>query len=329
MTNISIPLDAKDRKLLAVLDLDARLGTTALGKKIRLSQEGTHYRMQRLEEKGIIRGYSTLLNFAKIGYTGYGVYARFHNVTSEQKKFIIDELKGQDHIYWIAEFGGKYDVAFAIMARNIIEFNELCTDIMSRHSEHLKDTTVAARVELVQFPRKYLLENHNKIFPRFGTAIENIELDDLDREILGILAADARMPALQIAQQIERPVSTVSNRIKALENKGVIQGYSSLIDCSAFRYQGFQLFIQAQNLTKDSKRKLYGYCKENENIIFYIETVGKWNFEIIYEVASQKEFQELLIDIRSRFADIIRDVESIMLFDHNIKYNQFPLGESG
>lgn len=325
MSKTSISLDAKDRKLLAELDLNARIGTTSLGRKIGLSQEGTHYRMQRLEEKGIVKGYAALLNFAKLGYTGYGVYARFHNVTGEQKQQVIEELKSNSNIYWLAEFGGKYDIAFAILAENIVRFNELYTEITTKHNEHLKDLTVAVRVELVQFPRKYLLDQQADKFPRFGKQIEQEEADDLDIRIMQHLAADARTPVLQLAQQIGKPVSTVSNRIKALENRDIIQGYSALINCYAYGYHAFQLFLSTQNLTKENKKRLYGYCQEHENIIFYIETVGKWNFEVIYEVESQKEFQELLIDIRSRFADIIQDVESIVLFDHNVKYNQYPL----
>src|SRR3989344_5108257 len=126
-------LDKKDRKLLYEIDLNARLGTSVLGKRIGLSQEGTFYRLQRLEKKKIISGYMTLLNFGKIGYTGYGVYARFQNVSHEQKKYIIEELKSLNHIYWIAEFGGKFDLAFAIMAKNIIHFNEMFSDLSTKY----------------------------------------------------------------------------------------------------------------------------------------------------------------------------------------------------
>jgi len=118
-------LDIKDRKLLYEIDLNARLGTSALARKIGLSQEGAFYRLQRLEKRDIITGYMTFLNFGKIGYTGYGVYARFQNVTKAQKKRIMDELKQDSNIYWIAEFGGRFDLAFAIIARNIIHFNVL------------------------------------------------------------------------------------------------------------------------------------------------------------------------------------------------------------
>ena len=320
-------LDLKDKKLLYEIDLNARLGTTILAKKIGLSQEGVFYRLQRLEKKNIISGYMTLLNFGKLGYTGHAVYARFQNVNKEKKEQIFNELKQHDHIYWIAEFGGKYDIAFALMAKNIIHFNEMYIDLATRYKDVLKDFTPAIRVELIQFPRNYLLgkKDITKKTPRFGGYIEEEEIDNLDKNILRKLSKDARISALKLSQQIKEPVSTVSARIKQLEKKEIIQGYSAQIRCQEFEYQSYQLFLTTHNLTKEKKQKLLHYCQAHPHIIFYIETVGKWNFEIIYEVENQKQFQEFIIELRTIFSDVILDMESIVLFDHFVKYNQYPL----
>jgi DNA-binding Lrp family transcriptional regulator len=318
-------LDVKDKKLLCEIDLNARLGTSAIGKKIGLSQEGTYYRLKKLEDKGVISGYITLVNFGKIGYTGYGVYARFQNVTKKQKQKIIEELKQLDHIYWIAEFGGKYDIAFALMAKNIVHFNEIFSELSTKYNEFLKDFTSAIRVELVQFPRKYLLCNKPiSKTPGFGKYIESVELDSLDQLILHELADDSRVPVLELAKRIKKPGSTVSSRLKELEKRDIIQGYSAKIHCQEFGYQSYQLFVSTNNLTKKKKRRLLNYCQTHPNIIFYIETVGKWNFEIIYEIENQTLLQDLIIDIRTNFSDIIVDVESIVLFNHYVKYNQYP-----
>lgn len=47
-------LDNVDRKILAVLDLEARATFQEIGKKTRLSKERVIYRIKRLEQKGII-----------------------------------------------------------------------------------------------------------------------------------------------------------------------------------------------------------------------------------------------------------------------------------
>lgn len=319
-------IDQKDRRLLYELDLNARLGTTILGKKIGLSQENVFYRMKRLEQKGIISGYITLINFGKLGYTGYGIYARFQGVSEEKKQHILNELKQHKNIYWIAEFGGKYDIAFAIMAKNIIHFNEIYSEIATKYNDSIKDFTIAIRVILIQLPRKYLLNNQVKEFkiPFFGKKIEEEKLDRIDEQLLREISTNCRTPILEIARKTNSPASTLSAHLNKLEKSKVIQGFSAKIHCRELGYESYQLFIKTHNLTIEKKKKIMSYCESHPNIIFCIETVGNWNYEIIYEVPDQEIMQKVISDFRSTFSDIIQDVESSVLFNHYVKYNQSP-----
>ena len=95
-------LDIKDRKILAELDLNARATFQEIGKKVRLSKETSIYRIKKLEERKIILRYSTLVNFAKLGYTGFAVYNRFEKVDDKLKLEIINTLEKIPEIYWIA-----------------------------------------------------------------------------------------------------------------------------------------------------------------------------------------------------------------------------------
>ena len=51
-------LDKKDRPILQALQQDARQSLSALGKRIGLSQPAISERVRRLEEAGVIDGYS-------------------------------------------------------------------------------------------------------------------------------------------------------------------------------------------------------------------------------------------------------------------------------
>lgn len=57
-------------------------------------------------------------------------------------------------------------------------------------------------------------------------------LDDVDREILRLLAADARQPYSAIAEAVDRSPPTVSERIDRLEELGVIRRFTVDIDRS-------------------------------------------------------------------------------------------------
>lgn len=51
-------------------------------------------------------------------------------------------------------------------------------------------------------------------------------MDDLDRTILGLLGADARMSVATLARRLKVARSTVQARLERLESSGVIAGYT-------------------------------------------------------------------------------------------------------
>lgn len=60
-------LDAKDRKLLAILAEDASLSYTDLGRQLHLSAPAVHERVKRLKNEGVITGTVAKLDGRKIG----------------------------------------------------------------------------------------------------------------------------------------------------------------------------------------------------------------------------------------------------------------------
>ena len=56
------------------------------------------------------------------------------------------------------------------------------------------------------------------------------KIDDTDREILSILRADARTPVAVLAQKLRIARGTVQNRLRKLEDSGVIRKYITLIN---------------------------------------------------------------------------------------------------
>lgn len=61
------PLDSTDWKILRHLQQDARLSYNELGRRIGLSAPATTERVRRLEESGIITGYSARIDPTKVG----------------------------------------------------------------------------------------------------------------------------------------------------------------------------------------------------------------------------------------------------------------------
>jgi len=55
-------------------------------------------------------------------------------------------------------------------------------------------------------------------------------LDEFDFALVGKLKENARKPVTQLARELRRPTATVRDRLRRLEDMGVIQGYTAVID---------------------------------------------------------------------------------------------------
>jgi Lrp/AsnC family leucine-responsive transcriptional regulator len=58
-------------------------------------------------------------------------------------------------------------------------------------------------------------------------------IDEIDRQILEILQENARTSNAEIARRVGKTASAVFERIKKLENSGVVKGYAAQVDPDA------------------------------------------------------------------------------------------------
>ncbi len=62
------------------------------------------------------------------------------------------------------------------------------------------------------------------------SSVSVLEIDDIDRKIIGQYVADARQSYHQVAKKIGVAVSTVQARTKKLESEGILKGYTAVLD---------------------------------------------------------------------------------------------------
>ena len=124
--------DAVDRKLLALLQDNAKLTQAELAKEVGLTAPSVNERIRKLERGGYIRGYVTLLDERKLG----------HDVTAFIEVFI-------EH--------PKHEAGFLEAVRDLDEVLE-CHHITGEFSLLLK-----VRVEDMQAFRRLLIEKLNTV----------------------------------------------------------------------------------------------------------------------------------------------------------------------
>jgi DNA-binding Lrp family transcriptional regulator len=121
----------------------------------------------------------------------------------------------------------------------------------------------------------------------------NESLDDLDRQIIDVLRADARLSARAIARRLGVAAGTVGQRIGRLETAGVIRGYTVVVEPALVgRPLGFVVGLQiAQG------RPLDGILDElmaTPQIDEVLVVTGRWDLMVIGRVADPAQLNELL-----------------------------------
>lgn len=329
---MAVVLDEKDKRILLELDLDARASLKAISRKARLSKEAVLYRIKRLEERGIIQRYLAIINFSRVGYTGFGVFCRLEGADEEKRRALIEWLKAFPQVYWVGICGGRFDVSFGLMCKSVFEFNRLYYQFKNEFSGMLSETAVAIRAELRQFTRNYLLKEAKttegpSLF--FGQEPSIEEIDELDSEIMSLMAADAKTPVVEIASRLHKPPSTIALRIKRLEEKGIIQAYDIVVKVQAYGLQSYRLLLTLNKLDEQLRNRLFSFAQENPRIGLAAETVGGWNFEIILETESHLAFEEELTKLKRIFGNAISGLEVLVMFDEDHYLNMWPVKKAG
>lgn len=318
-------LDVKDRRILAALDDNGRQSFQELSNAVGLSKETAIYRVRRLEEKNVISDYLCLVNFAKLGYTGFGVFNRLSHISKEQKKELVDFLLAHPHVYWVGLTGGKFDLTFAILAENVFEFNLVFYEIRNRFGNYIAESSIAIRAELRQSTRNYLLDTKEKKARLvFGQQPEQVKIDELDEGILALLSSHARLPVQEIARMLDKPASTIALRIQLLQKKDVIRGFTTNIKNQNLGLQGYVLLLKLEKMDESLRNRLFSYSLENPCSWQAIETVGAWNFEIYFLVENHEQLQEEISKLRDLFGFAIKDLEFLIMFEDLI-FDTYPL----
>lgn len=314
-------IDKTDEQLLGELDLAARSSVATLSARLLLSKATAANRIRRLEEKGVIAGYSTVINFAKLGYTGFAVYIQLSAVDEANNKKINAYLRDHPRVYWVAQLCGDFDLVFSIYARDVVEFNQILSQIQRRLHPFIRHADVSPRIEVIRFGKKYLMRK-----PRVGAAYrvgqkpEAITLSVLDNKVITELSRNCRLSTTELAKRVQVPRETVRNRVRKLEEEGVIQGYLGLLHPEKIGYQSYLLLISVYVFDVQAQKLFYQFAAKHPHVSYLKYCIGLWDIELVVDVRTTAQLQEILSQLRNEFRDVISKIDTVIIFDFFLSY---------
>jgi Lrp/AsnC family leucine-responsive transcriptional regulator len=151
------------------------------------------------------------------------------------------------------------------------------------------------------------------------------KVDKIDRQIINVLLKNSRLSNLEIGRQLGLSHDAVRYRIEKLLRDGVIKNFSADVDPAKLGLSVWgDLIISVWNLNPKRYAEFINYLKDNPNIAAVWNLSGRYEWFIEIYTTDLRKFNEIANDIKLKFSDIIKDMESAFVLDE-IKSYTYPV----
>lgn len=141
-------------------------------------------------------------------------------------------------------------------------------------------------------------------------------IDDIDQHIILLLQEDARLSNAALGEAVGLTASTVYERVKKLEKKGIIKGYVAVIDAEAVG-KPILAFVRINvgtipNGYLESKSDVMSVCATEPDVLECHSVAGEDCYILKVRAASPKDLEKLIEHIRCN-VNVSRSVTNIVL----------------
>lgn len=138
-------LDQFDRKILSLLQEDARLTNSDLSERVNLSPSQCSRRRQRLEEDGLIKGYRAILDRDRLGFSLVNVISvtlSTHNRDNARR--FADLLSRLPEVQEAHALTGEMDYILKVVTPDLKSLSRFVNDVLLPHEavQHVKTAIV-------------------------------------------------------------------------------------------------------------------------------------------------------------------------------------------
>ncbi|NJE26996.1 Lrp/AsnC family transcriptional regulator [Thermococcus sp. MV5] len=137
-------VDELDRKIISILQKDARLSYREIAKKLGIAVGTVYNRLKKLEEEKVILGFSPKLDYSKLGYdltTIIGVRAQGKRIIEIER-----EIAKDPHVACVYDVTGEYDIIVIAKFRGREDMNKFVKKLLRIDGVEKTYTHVAMEV---------------------------------------------------------------------------------------------------------------------------------------------------------------------------------------
>ena len=143
-----------------------------------------------------------------------------------------------------------------------------------------------------------------------------MKIDKIDKKILDILQQDGRSSASNIANEIDTSIPTVTDRIKKLQDSGIIKGIHAVLDPKPL---GLDVAAIITLISESSLhyKEVTKAAEKTPEVLQCLSTTGKGSHMLFVVTQNSSTLEELLRKIQS-WSGVIRTETQIILSDYKM-----------
>ena len=209
------PLDDLDRGLIEALQADGRRATVDLARDLGATAKTIKRRVDRLLDEGIIQ-ITAVTTPEALGYQAIALVG-IELDGSRTAADLAETFVRLDEVDYVSVTTGRYPLYVEVFCRDTHALGQL-VDEQLRAADGVRSAEVFPYLRL-----HYQQAQFSAARAKSGEApgVRPIELDAIDRAIIGHLTEDGRRPYLQIARALGVSEGQVRQRVRQIEERGV------------------------------------------------------------------------------------------------------------
>lgn len=292
-------MDKRDGKIISILQQNARVSIQDIAHYLHLSKAAVIYRINRLTDAGVIRGYTTHFRLFDSQYH-YAIVCLQNKKGKLTQHQWMEELSKRKEVITVMSLYGLFNTLVGIAYKNKSQLNTFThwcnskgnTDIITLHEIDRFELTRLdysnEKVDLTQVIQKngvcFQEEFNHLIIKKMKT------FSPLDCQIIMALHHGARQPITELARSCGIYKTTFKKRVKELIQSGVIAKFSA--DINPHSFEGIQFMAVWLSIKNEAdQKKITEHIKNawNGHGIAHLE--GEWNMLVFLHFFTNEEIQ--------------------------------------
>jgi Lrp/AsnC family leucine-responsive transcriptional regulator len=315
-------LTPRDYEILAFAYHHAQTSAAAIAKRGGYQVHTVRRTLEKLTEAGIVVT-KAFVDVYRLGFTQFELCFGIASASQRAAQAFLLKLQQAPQVAWIGAYAGEYQYVITVCCRNPQELVRFIEETTAQGAVSITSRHLAVRAKYTEFPLRSF-SDRVKLDKALVFGISGNEKIDLkDHLILAALSEDASVTTRSLSNQLDISQSAVVQRIHSLEKRGIIAGYTYVIDFFNLGYQAFSIMLSTKRHTLDLTNRVMQFARSKRSILYVAESVGAYDYKLGVLLRNPSEILSLAQEISELLGNELEWLTTLTAFDYK-KVMRYP-----